>query len=115
MTPLPPPGSPMLRWICAVILVLTLGGFFAGPAVGIPTWAISVAAAAALCVVHAAASREGLTPIFKGVGWDVLIFLCGMFVVGLGLRQAGLTREIGDLIQRLSGGDYARMRLSTGL
>ncbi|MDQ6894814.1 MAG: SLC13 family permease [Acidobacteriota bacterium] len=112
---LPLPGSTRLRWICAAILMLTLGGFFAGPAIGVPTWAISVTAAAVLCAVHAAASREGLKPIVKGVGWDVLVFLCGMFIVGLGLRQAGLTREIGDLIQRLSGGDYARMRLSTGL
>ena len=109
------PGSSRLRWICAGILTLTLAGFFAGPAIGVPTWAISAGAAALLCAVHVGASREGLKPVFKGVGWDVLIFLCGMFIVGLGLRQAGLTREIGDLIQRVSGGDYARLRLSTGL
>jgi arsenical pump membrane protein len=116
--PLPPrpfTGSRRLQWLCGLVLAGTLLGFFAGPELGVPTWAIAVAGAATLCAVQAAGSRDGLRPIVKGVGWDVLIFLCGMFVVGLGLRQVGLTHEIGDLIEQLSGGDPARMRLSTGL
>ena len=108
-------GSPRLQWACAVVLAITLAGFFAGPALGVPTWVIAVAGAVLLLAAQAVATRGGLRPVLKGVGWDVLIFLCGMFIIGLGLRQAGLTREIGDLIQRLSGGDFARMRLSTSL
>lgn len=117
-TPLPPrrrAAMPRIQVLCGIVLGLTLLGFFAGPAIGAPTWSIAVGGAALLCLVYAGSSPERLKPIVKGVGWDVLIFLCGMFIVGLGLRQAGVTRDLGDLIQALSGGDLARMRLSTGL
>ncbi|MDQ2870953.1 MAG: SLC13 family permease [Acidobacteriota bacterium] len=116
--PLPPrrpSAAPRKQILCGIVLGVTLVGFFAGPAIGVPTWLIAAGGAALLCLVHGASSREGLKPIVKGVGWDVLIFLCGMFIVGLGLRQAGVTTALGDLIQQLSGGDLARMRLSTGL
>ena len=116
--PVPPrrPGAPpRVQVLCGIVLALTLAGFFVGPATGAPTWSIAVAGAVLLSLVQVARSREGLKPIVKGIGWDVLIFLCGMFIVGLGLRQAGVTRALGDLIHQLSGGDLARMRLSTGL
>ncbi|MEO8430689.1 MAG: ArsB/NhaD family transporter [Acidobacteriota bacterium] len=101
--------------VCSGVLLVTLAGLFSEGWTGIPTWAIAVGGALLLLLVQFLFSRRGVVPVLRGVGWDVLIFLTGMFIVGLGLRQAGLTGMIGDLLHRLSGGDLARMRLSSGV
>jgi arsenical pump membrane protein len=36
--------------------------------------------------------------ILAGVGWDVLVFVFGIFIVAMGLRNAGLTHAIGSLL-----------------
>ena len=103
-----------LQALCAGGLLLTLMGFFAEPLTGIPTWAVATAGALTLLAVHLTLGEGGPRPILRGVGWDVIVFLCGMFLVGMGLRNAGFTHVLGGWIQDLAGGDLARMRLSTG-
>lgn len=104
-----------LQLWCAAVLLVTLIGFFSEGWSGIPTWLVAAAGAATLLALHAALGIGGVRPVFRRVGWDVVLFLCGMFVVGMGLRNAGFTHMLGEVISELSGGDPARMRLSTGL
>lgn len=101
-------------WCAAVLIVTVIGFFFEGWS-GIPTWFVAAAGAATLLAVHSAIARSGVELIFRRVGWDVVIFLCGMFVVGMGLRSTGFTHMLGEAITGLSDGDPSRMRLATGL
>jgi arsenical pump membrane protein len=100
---------------CAVVLLVTLIGFFSEGWSGIPTWLVAAAGAATLLALHTRLGSGGVRPVFRRVGWDVVLFLCGMFVVGMGLRNVGFTHMLGEMISGFSGGDPARMRLSTGL
>lgn len=104
-----------LQALCAAVLALTLAGFFSEGFTGIPTWAVAACGAAALLAVHVTVGRGDARTIVRGVGWDVIVFLCGMFIVAMGLRNAGLAEAVGGWIQQLSGGDLSRMRLSTGV
>ena len=98
-----------LQLWCAAVLIVTLIGFFSEGWSGIPTWLVAVAGAATLLAVYSAIARSGLEPIFRRVGWDVVLFLCGMFVVGMGLRSAGFTHMLGrghrGTVGRRSGSD----------
>ncbi|MFN2386029.1 MAG: ArsB/NhaD family transporter, partial [Thermoanaerobaculia bacterium] len=107
------PGG--LQLWCGAVLIVTLIGFFSEGWSGIPTWLVAAAGAATLLAVHSTMTRSGVQPIFRRVGWDVVLFLCGMFVVGMGLRSVGFTHMLGQAISGLSEGDPSRMRLATGL
>ncbi len=100
---------------CALAVSLTLLGFFTEPVTGVPTWLVAVAGAAALVLVHKTLGGWELRPVFRGVGWDVIVFMCGMFVIGLGLRHVGITHMLGSLIESLSGGDPASQRGWVGM
>ena len=104
-----------LQAYCAAVMALTLAGFFSEGWTGVPTWAVAACGAAVLLLVHVTVGRGDARTIVRGVGWDVIIFLCGIFVVAIGLRNAGLAELLGDGIRRLAGGDLARLRLSTGI
>ncbi len=104
-----------LQTICAAVVMITLAGFFSQGFTGVPTWAVAACGAAALLVVHVTVGRGDAGAVVRGVGWDVIVFLCGMFVLAMGLRNAGLAEVVGDSIRQLAGGDLARMRLSTGV
>ena len=104
-----------LQVYCAVVMGLTLAGFFSEAWTGVPTWAVAACGAVALLAVHVTVGRGDARAIARGVGWDVIVFLCGMFIVAMGLRNAGLAEAVGHWIRELAGGDLSRMRLSTGL
>lgn len=103
------------RISCAIIVALTLVGFFTETITGIPTWMVALAGALASMLMHRGLSGKELGPVVRGVSWDVIIFMGGMFVVGLGLREAGVTHLLGGFIEQLSGGSASIMRMSTGL
>jgi arsenical pump membrane protein len=100
---------------CALVVALTLVGFFAEPVTGVPTWLVALAGAAALVLLHKMPGGGELRPVFRGVGWDVIVFMCGMFVIGLALRHVGITHMLGGLIEHLSGEDLASRRGWVGL
>lgn len=111
----PTPSRRRLQGLCAAVMALTLAGFFSEGWTGVPTWAVAACGAAVLLAVHVTAGRGDARTVVRGVGWDVIVFLCGIFVVAIGLRNAGLAEVLGDGIRRLAGGDLARLRLSTGI
>ena len=80
-----------------MVLVATLAGFFTEGLTGIPTWLVAFTGAVTLIGIYGTAGKGRVGPILGGVSWDVILFVMGIFVVVLGLRKAGLTREVGQL------------------
>lgn len=85
---------------CGSVLLLTLFGFFTEQWTGIPVAFIAAAGAIALIFINQTLGRGSFIPVAKGVGWDVIIFVAGIFVVVNGLRLAGFTNIIGDYIMK---------------
>jgi arsenical pump membrane protein len=102
-------GKPL--GVCAAILLLTMAGFFTGGLTGAPTWGVAVAGAVCLALLYGARSGASLMPILRGVAWDVIVFVAGIFIVAYGLRASGLTAQVGELIRNLAG--HAVLQLST--
>jgi arsenical pump membrane protein len=107
-------GTTAAQVLCAIALLATLMGFFTQPVTGIPTWAVAVTGAAALLVMHATVGRGAIPDIVRGVAWDVIVFMAGMFVIGLALRHVGVTHVLGNAITTVSGGSMAAMRALVG-
>jgi arsenical pump membrane protein len=101
--------------LSAVVLAATLAGFFTDSLTGIPTWLVAFAGAALLLGIDATAGKGSPLKILRGVSWDVLAFVLGIFVVVLGLRHAGLTEEIGRSLFHLASRGTAALTLGTSL
>jgi len=117
---LPPPrvrGSRDMRrlLLCVAVLSATLAGFFSQGWTGLPTWLIAFSGAVILLGIDASIGKGNPVRILRGVSWDVLAFVVGIFIVVLGLRNAGLTRQIGLLLSDLAGRGTSTMTLGTGL
>jgi len=84
----------------ACVLLVTLLGFFAQGLSGVP---IAVVAAAGALILLAFYRADGgmIMPMMREVGWDVIVFVVGIFIVATGARNAGLTQMLGDLIRDL--------------
>lgn len=95
------PRDRRLLVLCGAVLAATLVGFFTESLTGVPTWMVAFAGACVLLGVDATFGRGRPTAILRGVSWDVLAFVLGIFVVVLGLRHVGLTARIGDLLAGL--------------
>lgn len=103
-------GSTGFRIASGLVLLITLVGFFSEHMTGIPTGIIAAAGAVALAVVYRTLGRGSPLEVARGIGWDVIIFVVGIFLVVTGLRTAGFTDIIGDLILRAS---ESGMRIAT--
>lgn len=87
--------------VCTIVLAATLAGFFLESKTGIPTWLVALVGAITLLAVHRTIGRGSLRSVIRGVSWDVLVFVVGIFVVVLGVRHVGLTHQIGGVLTRL--------------
>lgn len=97
-----PPAVPPIersRFLVASggILLLVLVGFCTEELTQIPTAYVAAAGAALLLGVHHSAG-ERVADVVRGIGWDVIVFVVGMFLVSQGLRLAGLTDLVGGLV-----------------
>ena len=101
--------------LCSIVLALTLAGFFSEEWTGVPVWAVAVTGALVLMIVHVVSDSTGIVPILRGVGWDVIVFVVGIFIVALGLRSAGLTHQIGALLTAVSGYSVTGLNYATAL
>lgn len=82
----------------AIVLLLTLFGFFTEHLTGLPAGYIAAVGAIALAIVYLTLGRGSMMKVAKGIGWDAIIFVVGIFIVVSGLRNAGFTDIIGNLI-----------------
>lgn len=108
----PIPKDPPLFWGTAAILGITLVGFMTERVTGLSTWMVASLAALALLMLLATRGHR-LMPIIGRVDWHVLIFVCGIIIVTVGLRNAGLAHLMGGWIGVLGGETMAGMLFAT--
>lgn len=97
-----PPTDGSLLKPCTIVLAVTLLGFFTEGATGIPTWLVALASAIVLVSLHLLHGHSPV-PILRGIGWDVLLFVAGIFIVVLGFRSAGFAALLADALRHLAG------------
>ncbi len=109
-----PVERPWFLIASAGILLLTLVGFFSEATTGIATAYVAAGGAALLLLVNYMAEGRA-ADVVRGIGWDVIVFVVGMFLVAQGLRTAGLTDLVGRMILAGLREGEASATLVTGL
>lgn len=107
-------GQAGLQRLSLWVLGFVLAGFFSSTLTGIPVWMIALGGALILTLIagrYEVTSRE----IIRGIGWDVLLFVIGIFVVVLALRHAGLTAALSLVITEFAELGNGFMLFATGL
>ena len=101
--------------VMALVLGLTLVAFFAANSIGLPFW--KIAALAACIALLATAPLRVVSPkaVARGIGWDVVLFMAGMFVIAVGLRNAGLSALLQDALRALGGATLSGMSFVAAL
>ena len=100
--------------LSGIVLFFTLLGFFVGNFIGVATWAIALTGALTLLVLSGLVEGADNLQIVKGIGWDVIIFVIGIFIVVSGLRNAGLTNQIETLLVYLAGSSFFTLTMMNG-
>ena len=98
-------------WVLLALLV----GFFVVEPLGIPISAIATACALVLYVIAAKGHAINTSKVLKGAPWQVVIFSLGMYLVVYGLKNAGLTDHIAQLLNVFAGYGIWGASLGTGL
>ncbi|MEN2672443.1 MULTISPECIES: arsenic transporter [Herbaspirillum] len=96
------------------VLGLLLLGFFWLEGLGVPISAVAAAGALILLAVaargHVIATRE----VIKGAPWQIVFFSLGMYLVVYGLRNAGLTNLLTQVLNGLAEQGLWTATLGTG-
>ena len=85
-----------------LVLVLLLIGFFVLEPLGIPISAIAVIGALILWVIAARGHTINTKKVLRGAPWQIVIFSLGMYLVVYGLRNAGLTDYLSEMLNYLA-------------
>ncbi len=98
-------------WVLLVLLV----GLFALEPLGIPISAVAGVCAAILFAVAACGHRISTRRVLREAPWQVVIFSLGMYLVVYGLKNAGLTDMLAQVLDRLAQGGLWSAAIGTGL
>ncbi|MBV4503977.1 arsenic transporter [Pseudomonas sp. BW13M1] len=98
-------------WMLVVLLV----GLFALEPLGVPVSAVAAVCAAMLFAVAARGHRISTRRVLREAPWQVVIFSLGMYLVVYGLKNAGLTDLLTQLLDRLAAHGLWSATLGTGL
>ena len=98
-------------WTLLVLLV----GLFALEPLGIPISAVAALCAAILFAVAARGQRISTRRVLREAPWQVVIFSLGMYLVVYGLKNAGLTDLLTQLLDRLAEEGLWSAAIGTGL
>ena len=98
-------------WVLLALLV----GLFALEPLGIPISAVAAVCAALLFAVAARGQRIATRRVLREAPWQVVIFSLGMYLVVYGLKNAGLTDMLTQLLDRLAQQGLWSATLGTGL
>ncbi|EGT0636303.1 arsenic transporter [Citrobacter freundii] len=85
-----------------IVLLLLLVGFFVLEPLGIPVSAIAAGGAAILFIVAKRGHAINTGKVLRGAPWQIVIFSLGMYLVVYGLRNAGLTEYLSDVLNLLA-------------
>jgi arsenical pump membrane protein len=81
-------------WVLGILLV----GFFWLDDMGVPISAVAAAGAALLLAVAARGHHISTRAVLRDAPWQIVIFSLGMYLVVYGLRNAGLTVYLTELL-----------------
>ncbi|WP_394558583.1 arsenic transporter [Aquipseudomonas alcaligenes] len=98
-------------WMLLVLLV----GLFALEPLGIPISAVAAVCAAILFAVAAKGHVISTRRVLREAPWQIVIFSLGMYLVVYGLKNAGLTEALTQLLNRLAEQGMWAAALGTGL
>jgi arsenical pump membrane protein len=76
---------------------------------------VSFTGALLLLGLYGSVEAKGPSTILRRVGWDVLIFLAGIFLIVRGLREVGLTAQMGNVLKVVAGRSLPALTFGTGL
>ena len=85
-----------------LVLLLLLIGFFILEPLGIPVSAIAAIGALILWVIAAKGRTINTKKVLRGAPWQIVIFSLGMYLVVYGLRNAGLTDYLSEMLNYLA-------------
>ncbi len=89
------------RRLAAGLIVLTLVGFFSESLTHIPVYAVALTGAVLITLGYMRTEGGSLRPILRNVAWDVILFVAAIFVVALGIRNAGITADLGENLRTI--------------
>jgi arsenical pump membrane protein len=98
-----------------LVLVMLLVGFFVIEPLGVPISVIAAVCALILYVVAARGHAIDTGKVLKGAPWQVVVFSLGMYLVVYGLKNAGLTDHIAQILNVFAGYGIWSASLGTGL
>lgn len=97
-----------------VVLLLLLVGFFVLEPLGIPVSAIAAVGALILLAMAKKGHAINTGKVLRGAPWQIVIFSLGMYLVVYGLRNAGLTAYLTDILNMLADKGLWATTLGTG-
>lgn len=98
-------------WVLAALLI----GFFVLEPLGVPISATAAACALVLYLIAAKGHAIDTGKVLKGAPWQVVVFSLGMYLVVYGLKNAGLTDYIAQLLNVFAQHGVWGAALGTGL
>lgn len=98
-----------------IVLILVLVGFFGLEPLGVPVSAVAAMAALILLVVAGQGRVISTRQIIREAPWQIVIFSLGMYLVVYGLRNAGLTQYLADILTRCAEHGLWVATLGTGV
>lgn len=98
-----------------LVLLLLLVGFFLLEPLGIPVSAIAALGALILFIVAKRGQAINIGKVLRNAPWQIVIFSLGMYLVVYGLKNAGLTQHLTDLLNLIASHGLWAATLGTGL